>query len=141
MFLNHLLCIHLHSLLVCSLFPYNPTSKNLKGETWIFSILPKKHFSTTDLLAGHLLRAQSSHMNLNIWTKEIPVRHLSVIVDINYIHRAVSVTDEEDGVIVWLQHLKEVNIRPAVDKNEVSKLQHNQNSTFSLLYFPSYIYI
>lgn len=41
----------------------------------------------------------------------------------------MSVTDEEDGVIIWLQHLKEVNICSAVDENKVSKLQHKNQST------------
>lgn len=68
-----------------------------------------------------------------IWAELIIVYHLGVIVDIDHIYRPVSVTDKEDGVIIWLQHLKEVNICPTVDENKESKLQHNinQNNTFS----------
>lgn len=63
----------------------------------------------------------------------IIVHHLSVIVDIDHIYRPVSVTDKEDGVIIWLQHLKEVNICPTVDENKELELQHNktENNTFS----------
>lgn len=57
------------------------------------------------------------------------VSHLGVIVDIDHIDRPVSVADEENGVFVWLQHLKEVNIGATVDKNKVLKLRQgiNQN--------------
>lgn len=40
------------------------------------------------------------------------------------------VTDEEDCVIVRLQHLKKVNIRPTVDENEVSELQHTHTAEY-----------
>ena len=53
------------------------------------------------------------------------INHLRVVVDIDHVHRPVSVTDEEDGVVVWLQHLKEVDIRPTVDENKVSELEHD----------------
>lgn len=58
-------------------------------------------------------------------------RHLGVVVDIDNIYGPVSVTDEEDGVIVRLQHLKEIDIRSTVDENKVPKLQNRktQNET------------
>lgn len=63
----------------------------------------------------------------------IIIHHLGVIVDIDHINRPVSVTDEEDGVVIWLQHLKKVYICSAVDENKVLELQHNihQNNTFN----------
>lgn len=62
------------------------------------------------------------------------IHHLAVIVDIDHIYGPMSVTDEEDGVIIWLQHLKKVNICPAVDENKVPELQFTiqQNTTFNL---------
>lgn len=56
----------------------------------------------------------------------IIIHHLGVIVDIDHIYRPVSVTDEENGVIIWLQHLKKINICPAVDENKVPELQQTK---------------
>lgn len=39
------------------------------------------------------------------------------------------VTDEEDCVIVRLQHLKKVNICPTVDENKVSELKYTHTHT------------
>lgn len=49
--------------------------------------------------------------------------HLGVIVDIDHIYRPVTVADEEDRVLVRLQHLKKVHIRAAVDEHKVLKLK------------------
>lgn len=68
-----------------------------------------------------------------IWAELIIIHYLGVIVDIDHIYRPVSVTDEEDGVIIWLQHLKKVNICPTVDKNKESELKHNINQKNTLL--------
>lgn len=69
-----------------------------------------------------------------MWAELIIIHHLAVIVDIDHIYGPVSVTDEEDGIIIWLQHLKKVNICPAVDENKVAELQYTiqQKYTFSL---------
>lgn len=53
------------------------------------------------------------------------IHHLSVIVDVDNIYRPVSITDEEDRIIIWLQHLKKVNIGATVEENEISKLQED----------------
>lgn len=52
--------------------------------------------------------------------------HLAVIVDIDHIYRPVRVADEEDGVFIWLQHLKQVHIHTAVEKNKVPKLRQTR---------------
>lgn len=49
--------------------------------------------------------------------------HLCVIVDIDHIHRSVSVTDVEDTVIIRLQHLQKINICPTIDEDKILKLQ------------------
>ena len=49
--------------------------------------------------------------------------HLGVVVNIDHIHGPVSVTDEEDGVVIWLQHLQKVDIGSAVQKNKIPKLR------------------
>lgn len=60
--------------------------------------------------------------------------YLCVIIDVDHIHRPVRITDEEDRVIIRLQHLKKVNIRPTVDENKVAELQHTHTHTHKILY-------
>lgn len=56
------------------------------------------------------------------------MHHLGVIVNIDNINRPMSITDEEDGVIIGLQHFQQVNICPTVDENKITKLKQNQNN-------------
>lgn len=49
--------------------------------------------------------------------------HLCVIVDIDHIHRSVSVTDVEYTVIIRLQHLQKINICPTIDEDKILKLR------------------
>lgn len=49
--------------------------------------------------------------------------HLGVLVDIDYIHRSVCVTDEEDRVFLWLKGLQEINIGPTVDQDKIAELK------------------
>lgn len=56
------------------------------------------------------------------------MHHLGVIVNIDNINRPMSITDEEDGVIIGLQHFQQVNICPTVDENKITKLKQNKNN-------------
>lgn len=89
----------------------------------------------------HSFRPRNKNDNVTV-LKFYFGRHLGVIVDIDHIYGPVSVTDEEDGVVIWLQHLKEVNICPTVDKNKIPKLQHkiNQNNASGSVRKPSKVH-
>lgn len=70
----------------------------------------------------------------NTWFKLIIIHHLCVIINIDHIDRAVSVTDEEGGVIIWLQHLEKVNICSTIDENKEPELQHTYTKIITLLH-------
>lgn len=60
------------------------------------------------------------------------MHHLGVIIDIDHVYRPMSVTDEEDGVVVWLQHLQKVDICAAVEENKILELQHSKTQDYTL---------
>lgn len=57
------------------------------------------------------------------------VCHLRIVVNIDHVDRPVGIADEEDCVVVRLQHLQKVDICPAVDENKVAELQNNRITT------------
>lgn len=106
-------------------------------EVWfnILVLLTNTNGRSTFKINNFMCNAPSLLPSLSIiWAELIIFRHLGVIVDIDHIYRPVSVTDEEDGVIIRLQHLKKVDICAAVDENKVPELGNttHQNNTFSL---------
>lgn len=60
--------------------------------------------------------------------------HLGVLVDIDYIHRSVCVTDEVDGVFLWLQGFQEIIIGSTVDQDKIVELKLEQITHLSWMF-------